>query len=326
LDVAATSDDVRAFAKSNWDEFAQIVGEALGEKVAFDWGRDPGYKRHFRAWQQAGFSVVPNHFYGPIPDLNTITEQALTAPLPLHGIDLRAQDQLALLSKLSAYKAEYSAFVTRPPETRGKFRFGGAFARVDAEVLYAMVRHFKPKRIIEIGSGFSTFAMAEACAANAAEGAAVNFVSVDPYASWVADEKPEGLTQHIREPIEAFDQSFFAGLESGDILFIDSSHIWRPGNDVEHEYFRILPLLPSGTLVHIHDVFLPYPYPPSWAQNEHVFWNEQIILAAFLAFNRDFQVELAGHYLAREHYAALAAAIPGITPDVVPGSFWMRRS
>jgi hypothetical protein len=323
--MTTSPDDVRKFAQENWDEFARILGEVLPEKVAFEWGRDNGYKRHFRDWQKAGVNILPNHFYGPIPDLNALPPGALTAPLPLHGVNMRADAQLGLLAQLSRFKSEYAQFLGRPPTARGLFRFGGAFSRVDAELLYAIVRHFKPARIIEIGSGFSTFAMAEACAANRKEGAPSNFVSIDPYASWVADEEPDGLTEHLKTPVEALDLAFFKQLQANDILFIDSSHIWRPGNDVEYEYFRILPLLPAGVLVHVHDVFLPYPYPPDWAQEQHVFWNEQILLAAFLAFNNAFDIELAAHYLAREHYDALAAAVPEITPDVCPGSFWMRR-
>jgi|CXWL01.1.fsa_nt_gi predicted O-methyltransferase YrrM len=321
--MTVSPDQVRAFAKENWDEFARILAEVLPEHVTFKWGEDPGYKRHFRAWQQAGVTILPNHFYQPVPDLNSMSSEALNAPLPMHGIDMRDDAQLALLSELSRFKPEYSKFATREPQ-RGLFRFGGAYPPGDAELLYAMVRHTKPERIVEIGSGFSTLAMAEACVANAAEGAPVDFVSIDPYASWVAEEEPRGLSKFISEPVEGLDLSIFTELKAGDILFIDSSHIWRPGNDVDYEYFKILPLVQPGVLIHIHDIFLPDPYPPSWVVNEHMFWNEQILLAAFLSFNTSFQVELAAHYLESRHFDALIAAVPNVRPKD-PGSIWLKR-
>ncbi len=245
--------------------------------------------------------------------------------IPCHGIDFRENDQLTLLEKLGAYQSEYISFGSRKPDEVGKYRYGGAFPKVDAEVAYALTRLLKPKRIVEIGTGFSTLVFAEALRANKAEGVGCEFTSIDPYVSWSVAELPPSSVNHLSQPVELVSQSVFDCLGEGDFLFIDSSHVWRPGNDVDFEYFHLLPRLNRGVIVHIHNIFLPFPYPPHWLTQEHVFWNEQMILAAFLAFNPNFQVILANNFLGNAHFQAMSKFLPSIVPGSTGGSFWMRR-
>jgi hypothetical protein len=103
-------------------------------------------------------------------------------------------------------------------------------------------------------------------------------ICIEPYeAQWL--EKLDVTT--IREPVERLDKSLFRSLEKNDILFIDSSHMIRPQGDVLFEYLEILPILQSGVLIHIHDIFTPKDYLEEWLSQEVRFWNEQYLLEAF---------------------------------------------
>ncbi len=320
--------DLREFAlkEENWDSVASLLSEVLPKYVQLVWYKDTPYKRHFKAWQEAGVTILPNHYYSPVPDLNRLPPGALEARFPLHGIEMHDEAQLAFLKTLKAYAGEYDAFAGRTqPLTDGRWYLGGPFARPDADSAYAMVRHLKPKRIIEIGSGFSTLAMSEACLKNKAEGHPVEFISIDPYPSYVLSHKPAGLTRHIAEPLESLPLALFEGLGENDILFIDSTHIIRPGSDVEYEYFHLIPKVGTGAWVHVHDIFLPKPYPPNWITEEHIFWNEQHLLAAFLAFNKSFTVTLALNFLCDKYPDAIRDTFQAMAPTPQAGSFWFKR-
>lgn len=321
-------EDVRSWARdpANFDEFAALMGEVLPQHVYLDWTDDAAYKRHFAAWQKAGFTVLPNHYYSPVPDLNTLSYQTQAARYPLHGIDLNETAHRDLLRSFLPFVDEIRRFsARRQPTTDGLWFAGGAFGLLDAQAAYAMVRSQKPKRIIEIGTGFSTLAMAEACARNGAEGYPVDFTTIDPYPSFAVDLNPAGLTRNLTTPVERLPLETFDALEAGDILFIDSTHVIRPGGDVEFEYFHILPRLKSGVWIHVHDIFFPLPYPPEWARDRHIFWNEQQLLMAFLAFNQSFQARLALSAACDQWIDAISEAFPGTTRTHGPGSFWMQR-
>lgn len=303
-----------------------MLRQVLPRYVRYAWGVDVPYKRWFEAWQAAGVTVLPNHYYSPVPDLSATPQAVLEQPLPLHGIDMDPQGQLALLDELAGWRSEYEAFAGRDaPRTDGLWHPCGRFARPDADCAYAIVRKLKPRRIVEIGSGFSTLAMSEACLRNKAEGRPVEFLSIDPYPSYVLATKPKGLTRHVAEPAERLGLELVADLSENDILFIDSTHIIRPGGDVEFEYFHLLPKLKPGVWVHVHDIFLPAAYPTDWLKREHVFWNEQQLLAAFLAYNDSFKTRLALAWLAANHRPKVEEVFPDLPAGWFPGSFWMQR-
>ena len=117
---------------------------------------------------------------------------------------------------------------------------------------------------------------------------------------------------------------FFSQLESGDILFIDSSHTVKTGGDVNYFFLEVLPRLNPGVIVHVHDIFLPFEYRRDWVLDEFRFWTEQYLLQAFLTFNSEFEVLLANNYLLHYHKEHLKAAFPDLR-RWMGGSFWMRR-
>lgn len=119
--------------------------------------------------------------------------------------------------------------------------------------------------------------------------------------------------------------SFFAKLERGDLLFIDSSHITRTQGDVLFEYLSLLPRLNQGVIVHIHDIFLPRDYLESWVKDEIKLWNKQYLLETFLTCNNQWKIIEALNYLDHNHYNALSETALYLTPDREPRSFYIER-
>jgi predicted O-methyltransferase YrrM len=211
--------------------------------------------------------------------------------------------------------------------TPSSFVFGNtSIESVDAEILHAMVRSFKPKHFVEIGSGFSTKVAAGAMAINHNEGAQAKLTAIEPY-------PPQFLRNRLAHPIDLVEKKvqqvpleFFRSLSSSDILFIDSSHVCKIGSDVHYEFLEILPNLASGVVVHVHDIFLPREYPKEWVKDWHRYWNEQYLLQAFLAFNSEFEVLWSGSWMHLKSPDLLESVFKSYSRHTKwPASLWMRR-
>ncbi|OZA61856.1 MAG: hypothetical protein B7X72_13325, partial [Sphingobacteriia bacterium 39-39-8] len=129
----------------------------------------------------------------------------------------------------------------------------------------------------------------------------------------------------IRKPVEEVSLELFQSLEEKDIIFIDSSHIIRPGNDLLHIFFEILPILKKGVIIHIHDIFSPRHYPKEWLTEKMRFWNEQYLLEAFLHNNHDYQVLFTANHLVKSHYEEAKKVLIHLQPNSEPSSFWMQK-
>ena len=236
--------------------------------------------------------------------------------------------QVELLHQLSALYHKPWEGLTRNAAYGGQFFLGnGYFDSVDAEILYGIVRRFKPRRVYEIGSGFSTLLVKQAIRNNQEEDCSYTceHVAIDPFPPQFWCKNGNGLSV-LPKKVQEIPLSTFAKLERNDVLFIDSSHVLTIGSDVRYEYLDILPRVKPGVLVHCHDIFLPAEYPKEWVLDDHRFWNEQYLLQAFLTFNNEFEVLWAGSYMHLKHPDLLAAAIPSYRQEkCYPKSFWIRR-
>lgn len=204
-----------------------------------------------------------------------------------------------------------------PPEPRWRQDW---FPRLDAAVAYRMVRRLAPARIVEVGSGHSTRFLARAVADG---GLATRIQAIDPAPR--ADLATLGDRVSLRRhPVQVAGEAAFADLAAGDILLIDSSHILMPGTDVDFLFNRVLPALPAGVVVHVHDVFLPDPYPAGWAWRGY---NEQLALGPLL-LGDGFELLFASRYVVTRLAEALARSPVGALP-LLPGAFesslWLRR-
>ncbi len=282
----------------------------------------------FPFWERLGLHVRPVHFYEPVPDTRVLGPEIWTRQTEMVGVDLDPDRQLALLHDLARrFRSEYDAFPRgATTEPREYYIDNRSFESVDGEMLHCMIRHLRPGRVIEIGSGFSTLLAASALLRNEADGAPpCDYAACDPYAGERVRLGVPGLTRLIESPVQSVPLEAFETLGHNDILFIDSSHVLRIGSDVQYEFLEILPRLRPGVYVHIHDIFLPAEYPEQWVRREHRFWTEQYLLQAFLTYNRAFEVVWAGSYMHLKHADELRAAFASYGPGRHPGSFWIRR-
>lgn len=264
-----------ALREENFDRFAHLLKEILPVYVRWTWGHDGPYRRHFNAWQQSGFSLLPNHYYSPVPDVAQLGSH-LARRTEMPGVDLRVDDQLRFLRDVCCrFQPEFSGFAEEPTRVPHEFHFrNGVFERVDAELLHCMIRHFKPARMIEVGAGYSTLVSAAACLLNESQDRRpCRFTAIEPFPNDLFLQPIPGLSELVRTPLQEVGLGPFAELEDGDILFIDSSHVLRLGSDVQLLFLEVLPRLRPGVVVHVHDIFLPAEYPEAWIREEHVFWN-----------------------------------------------------
>ena len=276
----------------------------------------------FPVWERHGFHVTPLHFYQPIPDTRSLPETLWERPSDLVGIEMNDAMQLDLLrNHFPKFRHEYDQFPTEPTGTAGRFHFNnGLFDGTDALVAYCMIRHFQPRLIIEVGSGFSSLVAAEAIAKN--DNSAL--ICIEPFPLDFLRQGFAGLHSLIEKKVEDIGLEFFSQLASGDILFIDSSHTVKIGGDVNYLFLEVLPRLKPGVIVHVHDIFLPFEYRRDWVMEEFRFWSEQYLLQAFLSFNSEFEVLMANSYVAHRYMKDLKATFMN-SPWWGGGSFWMRR-
>jgi len=287
-------------------------------------------KLFFTLWEKLGFHITINDYYEPIPDTRTLKDDLWQKPSELVGIDMNEEGQINLLSMFSSkFKEEYESFPRNKTSIPYQYYVNnGAFESVDGEILYCMIRHFKPKKIFEIGSGNSTYLSAQAILKNEEEDNdyECELVAIEPYPNDILKAGFPGLSKLIPKKVQDIPLSEFKKLSENDILFIDSSHVLKIGSDVQYEYLEILPRLNKGVIVHAHDIFLPAEYPKEWILKDYRFWTEQYLLQAFLSFNDSFEVLWGGSYMHLRHPDKLEEAFSSYKRDERwPGSFWIRR-
>jgi len=286
---------------------------------------DPKY---FELWQSHGFHVASVHYYQPIPDTRVLPLSLWNRVSDLPGVDIREEQQKQLLSEIvGRFKDEYTAIPEGASTQEFHYYLGNvAFEAVDAEMLFGLIRLLKPRRMYEIGSGFSTLLTADALRRNRVDGYSCRFIAIDPDASAELEAKLPRDVALWRVPVQEVSLDEFESLCENDILFIDSSHVCKIGSDVQFLFLEVLPRLRPGVVVHIHDIFLPLEYPRQWVLDEHRFWNEQYLLQTFLSFNTTFEVLWAGQWMHIKYPELLMKAFPSYKAGVSAGSFWFRRT
>ena len=243
---------------------------------------------------------------------------------PLIGIDLEIDNQLLLLSKFS-YNKELEDIPIEKKQPYEPYYRNHHFRSGDAEILYSMIRYYKPKKIIEIGSGDSTLFMLSAIKQNHKEaGSVTELICIEPFERPWLDEL--GVTV-IRKPVESLDLDFFKQLSVNDILFIDSSHVTRTQGDVVFEYLSIIPSLQKGVIVHCHDIYLPRDYPLKYILEYKYFWNEQYLFQAMIANSAKYKPLLALKFLSCHYTQYFKKCCPIFTRENEkegPASFWFQ--
>jgi len=272
-------------------------------------------------------SAPPSHFYSPIPNLKEIDLDAARLfgdhRPPLIGIDLREQRQIETIQTISQLVA-ISEFSREPTSGKRYFWENSQYGLADAFTLVGMLRLLRPRRVIEVGSGFSSAAMLDAWSAG--DATAPQFTFIEPFPARLrALLRPEDATrcQLLERRVQEVALSTFTELEANDLLFIDSSHVVKTGGDVVYLLTDVIPRLPRGVVIHIHDIFYPFELLESWVRRGHA-WAETYLVKAFLQFNNSFEITLFLHWLHTQKPELLAA----IDPQLKRGggsSIYLRR-
>ncbi len=236
-------------------------------------------------------------YYSPLPDISRLRKNnsRFVRPSPMTGIryDLEEFKQ-AFWAMQQNFGGEFSGLPSVPDLIRAGYGLG--FHAVDALTLYLMIRTHKPRRLMEVGSGVSTYYAAAAGRLNLAEGHPLEITCIEPH-PYEQLRSLADITIHAVQ-VQDCDPTFFSKLNSGDLLFIDSTHVVNIDGDVPFLYLEILPALAQGVLIHIHDMPFPYniPYPPDlWLFDVDwpIFWNEAMLVQAFLCYNDAFRIMLS---------------------------------
>ena len=227
--------------------------------------------------------IRPKGFFLPYRYASTVRPIAYPALESL--FDTARPDFNKLILEIEALTADILAL----PDKATKARFDQSwFPGLDALAAYAIVRTCWPKRVVEIGSGHSTRFMA----------AAIQDGEL-PTSLTCIDPAPRATLDHLdvkwrRSVLQDAPEDDFEALDDGDLLFVDSSHLLMPGTDVDYLIGHILPKLRSGVYLHLHDIFLPDPYPSSWTWRGY---NEQSALAALMQ-GAGYRPIFSSHYVA----------------------------
>ncbi len=279
-----------------------------------------------------GSLLTPTYFSEPASYARRLPDSVWARPSAMPGVDMNDARQLSLLSDFSTrFRQEYDAIPFGPAASPRQYYIdNGMFEGVDGEILWCMLRHFKPQNMIEIGSGNSTLLAAQALNRNALEnrGHGCSFTAIEPHPSAVLSSGVPGVSRLIAAELQAIPLDMFLDLRENDVLFIDSSHALRIGSDVHYEYLEILPRLNAGVVIHAHDIFMPAEYHKGWVKSDYryLFWTEQYLLQSFLAFNSHFEVLWGSSYMHLNHPELLEAAFRSYAlTRRWPASFWFRK-
>jgi hypothetical protein len=283
------------------------------------------YLTAHRTAERAGLHVVRASYDSPIPRRGDLPEDIHERTSPMRGIAWDPAAQLAFAEReLGPYLVEFRPRAD-PGAPDGVFRLDNhTYDRVDAELLYAMLRWAKPAQYVELGSGYSTLIAAQALEANARDGRPGEVRCYDPYPSPHVTARDDLGRCVERVSAQDVPEAVVAELQAGDVLFVDTSHTVKLGGDVNRIVLDLLPLVTFGVIVHFHDIFLPRDYSAGHIAGAH-FWTEQYFLQAFLSGNDDWEVVVGGQAIALEDPERLAKLIPSFRPGVSPGAFWIRR-
>ena len=271
----------------------------------------------------------PNgHFYSPVVDPSQLDHATLWPPHPeIVGIDFNETSHEEILRDVFPRwmpEYDYPEVLEETPELTQFFTRNSQFSWLDARALFVLLREWKPRRLIEIGSGFSTLLAADVNR-RFLDGS-IEITCCEPYPREFLRNGIDGVTRLIENKVQNVGLEEFEALERGDILFIDSSHVAKTGSDVNYLYFEVLPRLASGVRIHIHDILLPHEYPREWVIDENRSWNEQYLVRALLMFSTGFRVTFGCNFAYSRFPELVRQALTLPSGRAFGGgSFWIER-
>jgi predicted O-methyltransferase YrrM len=273
----------------------------------------------------------PGHFYSPIVDTTEALQRAETLwpkSVPsILGIDFDiASHERILCEEFPRFINEYD-YPEHETDVLNEYDFftqNSQFSWLDARAAFVLIRSWQPRRVIEVGSGFSSLLMADInrrfCNSK------MHITCIEPYPRGFLKTGVPGIAQLVEKKVQDVELSTFDSLGAGDVLFIDSSHVSKTGSDVNHLYFEVLPRLKRGVRVHVHDIFLPNEYLKEWVINENRSWNEQYLLRALLMYSNAFRVVFGNAFAFSAAFELVQKALAHPKGHAFGGgSIWIER-
>jgi len=241
----------------------------------------------------------PGHYHSPIPSSKKIRadeSRIFKTPRSIPAVDLNEAEQLRLLDTFKEYYRE-TPFKQQKTESMRYYFDNPYYSYSDAIFLYSMIRHAKPKKVIEMGSGYSSCVILDTNELYFKNDIKCTFIEPFPdrFLSLIKRSDMETI-ELIKEEAQKVPIGMFQSLSENDILFIDSTHISKASSDVNYIFFDILPILHTGVYIHFHDIFYPFEYPKDWILGGRS-WNEAYIMRAFLQYNPSFKIVFCNTYL-----------------------------
>ena len=261
--------------------------------------------------KRIGIFPLTSNYYEPLFNFDNLKKK-LNEKRNLPGVKFDLDNQVKNLSQFD-YSEELNNL---------SFNFNNKFFEAgDAEIYYQIIRYFKPKKIIEIGSGHSSLLANQAIKNNEKiDNVITKLTCIEPYENkWL--EKND--IEVIRQKVEEVDIKIFNDLNKNDILFIDSSHVIKPQGDIVKIFLEILPKLKTGVIIHIHDIFSPRDYPENWLKVENRFFNEQYLLEGILGHSSRYKIMLSLNLLKNDYYNEIKKVCPFLTDKSEPSSFYI---
>jgi predicted O-methyltransferase YrrM len=277
--------------------------------------------------------VPPGHFYSPLVDVEDLRARVAELwppqPVVVPGVDFDDARHLEFLNgPFAALVGEYDYPDANPnpgnPDSDAFFTFNSQFEWFDSRALYVMLRTLAPKRLVEVGSGFTTLLMADVNRRYL--GGGTEITCIEPFPRPFLSRAQDRLGSLIQCKVQDASLETFDALEAGDVLFVDSSHVSKTGSDVNYLVFEVLPRLRPGVIVHFHDIFLPAEYPREWVLGEQRSWNEQYVIRALLMYSNVFRVRFGCAYAFFAH-RELIGKVTGVPSHLVWGgaSLWIEK-
>ena len=316
----------RTPSRKERDHWVDVLSQGISEREAFRLFRS---SREYELRTRIKPAFPPGHYYSPVLDpaeaYRYLSVDRAIDPATLRGLDISMPAMLATWERLRPILAAGNIPWLKNERCR-YYADNPIFPIGDAAILRAIILNARPRRIVEIGSGFSSACMLDAL--DEADAADTKVTFIEPYPTrlfGLLRDSDRARCEIIEKPVQAVDPGRFTVLVENDILFIDSTHVMKTGSDVNFELFEILPRLKPGVLVHFHDIHYPFEYPEAWVMERLYSWNEIYALRAFLMYNSAFRIEFFNSLFATQHAELVKATCPDILKNP-GGSLWLRKT
>jgi hypothetical protein len=271
----------------------------------------------------------PNgHFYSPIVNPEEVGEYAdrlWPAGRPVvRDIDFNDDFHRHVLTELYPKffgDYDYPEEGVADTDLKGFYTRNGQYSWLDCRSLFVLLRAWRPNRLVEVGSGYSTLLSSDVNRRFLDGDCTID--AIEPYPRPFLHD-PEFGVNLIQKKVQDVPLEEFESLGAGDVLFIDSSHVCKTGSDVYFLFFEVLPRLKPGVRIHIHDIFLPLEYPKKWVLDFNRSWNEQYLVRALLMNSNAYRV-LFGSAYAHVTFPELVTKAVGHTRSYGGGSLWLEK-